>query len=116
MGMHFATEAEAHLNRFATISPDVISAIENNREAFMALMAKIQAEFKGAVLAPSIIDPDNPADPVLVKEAEGLVLATYLLSFLVQDISYGHQALGIAHNEGCEDGHAYAAICRMRAN
>ena len=133
MSLHFTTEAEAHLDRFAKISPSVLKAIEDNREAFMALMAKIFAETNGELIQVTTVSPeqaeniealsgegietkDTPADPALIEKVKGLVLAVYLTSFFVQDIPFLQDTLSHAHSNGVDDGYAYVNVKRMQRN
>lgn len=119
MSLHFKTEAEANLDRYARISPSVLAAIETNKEAFMDLLGKIFEDTKDELIQVSLPEPEEgelPIDPAVLDQVKRLVLATYLVSFLVQDIPFVADTLGNAHQEGVEDGYAYVQVKRMRRN
>ncbi len=135
MSVHFMTnaEVEANLDRFSKISPAVLKAIEDNRDAFMALMSKIFAETNGELIRVHTITPeeaaklsqlnedgietrDTPADPALIEKVKGLLIAVYLTSFFVQDVPFLEDTIAMAHSNGVEDGYAYIHVKRMQRN
>lgn len=130
MSLHFVTEAEAHLDRYSKINPNVLNAIENNKPAFMALMSKIFAETKDGLIQIHTVNPnqaedheqlqgeteDTPISPEQLELIKNLVLSCYLVSFFVQEIPYLEDTLQTAHHAGVEDGYAYLQVKRMARN
>ena len=119
MGLHFKTEKEQILDRYATIEPAILSAIETNRGAFMDLLGKIYDDTAGALINEVESESEKPPtaeEQATIIAAKRLVLAAYLVSFLVQDVPYLGDSLRQAHEKGIEDGYAYAQVKRMQRN
>lgn len=125
-------EALAH---FETMDASVLQALINNREGFLALMAKIKAEIGDGLLKVEIVSGDDPEfDPethelVEADEATALnvafinqmLLANYVVSFFNQELpGAAATQVGPMVNHmiisGRDDGHAYATYRKIRPN
>jgi hypothetical protein len=120
MATHFVTRDEQILDYFAKIDPVILKTIEDNREEFMALMAKFYDQMGENLISVTRNlkekSEETPAEDKFVDEVKHLVLATYLVSFLVQGIPEINDVLQVAHHTGVEDGYAFTQVRRMRRN
>lgn len=131
MSLHFQTEQEAILDRYAAISPVVLAAVENNKAEFIQLLLKIYGDLKGEMIKVNVLSPeqakkhkglaetetkDIPISSELLDEIKALMLGTYLISFLIQGHSYLGPTIKVAHDNGVEDGYAYSQVKAMAKN
>lgn len=116
--------SQQHLTQLAQVSPLILSAIENNREAFTALMSKIKEESQGKLFKTGMEAPDGERGDHLPKHPElddldAVLMGHFLVAFLAQQLTIVEEfgpAMDYLYDQGLDIGEAYNVVRHMRAN
>jgi hypothetical protein len=103
------------IEQFPHLDHQVIDAIHQNREAFIALTEKIRQDAGGKCFTITEMGTKIPDKPLV----EAVMLSVYVTSFLAQSLHHKDQLeplLQEVATAGLDDGHIYETVRTMRRN
>jgi hypothetical protein len=121
------------LKKAEAIQPEILKSIELNREAFIALMNKINKDANGILVQGTVVDadtllPDEPEEdgefdtvlpPEVLTNTTALLVSNYITGFLTSQLLGHHGATQIEDLmmgmsvQGEGDGHAFGHVQAM---